>query len=167
MDTILLLVGLICVIVGVFGSFMPVLPGPSISWVGLLLLYLTTAIPYNYWILGITLLATIVITILDYVIPAKGTRKFGGSSYGVWGTNIGLIVGFFIPIPFGFVVGAFLGAFIGELIYDKKDKKRALKAATGSFLGFLASSFMKFVVCLIFLGVFLYIIWQNSERLFD
>ena len=167
MDTILLLVGLICVIAGVFGSFMPVLPGPSISWVGLLLLYLTTAIPNNYWILGITLLTTIVITILDYVIPAKGTRKFGGSSYGVWGTNIGLIVGFFIPIPFGFVVGAFLGAFIGELIYDKKDKKRALKAATGSFLGFLASSFMKFVVCLIFLGVFLYIIWQNSERLFD
>ena len=167
MDTILLLVGLICVIAGVFGSFMPVLPGPSISWVGLLLLYLTTAIPNNYWILGITLLATIVITILDYVIPAKGTKKFGGSSYGVWGTNIGLIIGFFIPIPFGFVVGAFLGAFIGELIYDKKDKKRALKAATGSFLGFLASSFMKFVVCLIFLGVFLYIVWQNSEKLFD
>ena len=167
MDTILLLVGLICVIAGVFGSFMPVLPGPSISWVGLLLLYLTTAIPSNYWILGITLLATIVITILDYVIPAKGTKKFGGSSYGVWGTNIGLIIGFFIPIPFGFVVGAFLGAFIGELIYDKKDKKRALKAATGSFLGFLASSFMKFVVCLIFLGVFLYIVWQNSEKLFD
>lgn len=167
MDTILLLLGLICVIAGVFGSFMPVLPGPSISWVGLLLLYLTKSIQNNYWVLGITLLITIIITILDYVIPAKGTKKFGGSSYGVWGTNIGLIVGFFIPIPFGFVVGAFLGAFIGELIYDKQDKKRALKAATGSFLGFLASSFMKFVVCLIFLGTFLYIVWQNSGSLFD
>ncbi|WP_309609050.1 DUF456 domain-containing protein [Flavobacterium sp.] len=166
MDTILLVLGLICVVAGIFGSFLPVLPGPSISWLGLLLLHLTTAIPNNYWVLGITLLVTIVIAILDYVIPAKGTKKFGGSSYGVWGTNIGLIVGFFIPIPFGFVVGAFLGAFIGELIYDKKDKKRALKAATGSFLGFLASSFMKFVVCLIFLGTFLYIVWQNSERLF-
>lgn len=166
MDTILLVLGLICVVAGIFGSFLPVLPGPSISWLGLLLLHLTTAIPNNYWVLGITLLVTIVIAILDYVIPAKGTKKFGGSSYGVWGTNIGLIVGFFIPIPFGLVVGAFLGAFIGELIYDKKDKKRALKAATGSFLGFLASSFMKFVVCLIFLGTFLYIVWQNSERLF-
>ncbi|WP_310557379.1 DUF456 domain-containing protein [Flavobacterium sp.] len=167
MDTILLLLGLICVIAGVFGSFMPVLPGPSISWIGLLLLYLTTAIPNNYWVLGITLLVTIVITILDYVIPAKGTKKFGGSSYGVWGTNIGLIVGFFIPIPFGFVVGAFLGAFVGELIYDKQDKKRALKAATGSFLGFLASSFVKFVVCIIFLGVFVVVVWQNSGSLFD
>ena len=166
MDTILLLLGFICVIAGIFGSFMPVLPGPSISWIGLLLLYLTNSVPANYWILALTLLITIIITVLDYVIPAKGTKKFGGSSYGIWGTNIGLIVGFFIPIPFGFVVGAFLGAFIGELIYDKQDKKRAFKAATGSFLGFLASSFMKFVVCLIFLGTFLYIVWQNSGKLF-
>ena len=166
MDTILLLLGFICVIAGIFGSFMPVLPGPSISWIGLLLLYLTNSVPANYWVLVLTLLITIIITVLDYVIPAKGTKKFGGSSYGIWGTNIGLIVGFFIPIPFGFVVGAFLGAFIGELIYDKQDKKRAFKAATGSFLGFLASSFIKFVVCLIFLGTFLYIVWQNSGKLF-
>ena len=166
MDTILLILGLVCVIAGIFGSFLPVLPGPSIGWVGLLLLYLTDAVKINYWILGISLLVSIAITILDYVIPAQGTKKFGGSSYGVWGTNIGLVVGFFVPIPFGFVVGAFLGAFIGELIYDKQDKKRALRAATGSFLGFLASSFMKFVVCLVFLGTFLYVVWQNSERLF-
>jgi uncharacterized protein len=157
MDGILLILGLICIVTGIFGSFMPVLPGPSISWLGLLLLYLTETVPNNYWILSITLIFTIVITILDYIIPAKGTRKFGGSSYGVWGTNIGLIVGFFIPIPFGFVLGAFLGAFLGELIYDKQDKKRALKAATGSFLGFLASSFMKFIVCMIYLGVFVFV----------
>jgi uncharacterized protein len=157
MDTILLIGGLVCMIVGIFGSFMPVLPGPTISWVGLLLLFLTTTVPNNYWVLGITFILTIVISILDYVIPAKGTKKFGGSSYGVWGTNIGLIIGFFVPIPFGFVIGAFLGAFVGELIYDKQDKNRAFKAATGSFLGFLASSFMKFMVCVIYFGLFVYI----------
>lgn len=166
MDGLLLVSGFVCMIIGVFGSFMPVLPGPSISWVGILLLYLTNAIENNYWILVFTLVFTIFISVLDYVIPAKGTKRFGGSNYGIWGTNIGLIIGIFVPIPFGFVIGAFLGAFLGELYYNSKDKKRALKAATGSLLGFLASSFMKFVVCVIYFGLFLVIVWQNKSALF-
>jgi uncharacterized protein YqgC (DUF456 family) len=166
MDSLLLLLGFVCMIVGVLGSFLPILPGLSICWAGLLLLYLTKAVDNNYWVLGITLIITIIITILDYVIPSKGTKKFGGSSYGVWGTNIGLIVGIFAPIPFGVIIGPFVGAFIGELLYDSKNHKRALKAATGSLLGFLASSFINFLFCIIYLGVFITIAWQNRALLF-
>ena len=166
MDILLLTLGFSCMLTGVFGSFLPILSGPSISWVGLLLLYFTNAVPANYWILGISLLITVVISILDYVIPSKGTKKFGGSSYGIWGTNIGLIIGIIAPIPFGFLIGPFLGALIGELIFDSKDHKRALKAATGSFIGLMASNFMKFVVCVIYLGLFLTIVWQYKSELF-
>lgn len=160
MDIALLLVGFCCMIAGIFGSFLPVLPGPGLSWFGILLLYFTDAVPMNYWILGITLVVTIVISVLDYTIPAQGTKRFGGSSYGIWGTNIGLVVGIFAPVPFGFLIGPFVGAFIGELIYNSKDHKRALKAATGSFIGFLVSSFMKFVICMIFLGLFIASAWR-------
>lgn len=166
MDVLLLVLGFMCIILGVFGSFLPVLPGPSISWVGLALLYFTKAVPANYWILGIALLVTVIISVLDYVIPAKGTKRFGGSSYGIWGTNIGLIVGILAPIPFGFIIGPFVGALIGELIYDFKDHNRALKAAAGSFIGFLASSFMKFVVCVMYLGLFVWIVWNYKSELF-
>ncbi len=166
MDALLLVLGLICMIGGVLGSFLPVLPGPGLSWLGLLLLYLTEAVKMNYWILGISLLITIIISILDYVIPAQGTKRFGGSSYGVWGTNIGLIVGIFAPIPFGFIIGPFAGALVGELIYNSKDHNRAFKAATGSFIGFLASSFMKFVVCVAFFGLFAVVVWRNRVGLF-
>ena len=166
MDLLLLLLGFICMIIGVFGSFLPVLPGLSSCWVGLLLLYLTKAVENNYWVLGITLVLTIIITILDYVIPAKGTKKIGGSSYGIWGTNIGLIVGILSPIPFGVIIGPFLGAFLGELIYDSKNHQRAFKAATGSLLAFLASSFINFLFCIIYLGIFLSVVWQNRVVLF-
>lgn len=166
MDVLLLLFGFLCMILGIFGGFLPVLPGPSISWVGLVLLYFTKTVPANYWILGISLLITIILTVLDYVIPAKGTKKFGGSSYGVWGTNIGLVVGILAPIPFGFLIGPFVGALVGELIYDFKDHHRALKSAAGSLIGFLASSFMKFVVCVMHLGLFVWIVWQYKAELF-
>ena len=166
MDILFLALGFICMIIGILGSFLPVLPGISISWIGLLFLYFTNAVPANYWILGITLLITVIISLLDYVIPAKGTKKFGGSSYGIWGTNIGLIVGILAPIPFGFIIGPFLGAFLGELLYDSKNHKRALKAATGSLLGFLASSFVTFVVCVMYLGLFLVIVWQYKSEFF-
>lgn len=166
MDILLLILGFACVITGLFGSFLPVLPGPSVSWVGLALLYFTKAVPANYWILGIALLVTVVISVLDYVIPAKGTKRFGGSSYGIWGTNIGLVIGILAPIPFGVLIGPFVGVLIGELIYDFKDHNRALKAAAGSFVGFLASSFMKFVICVMYLGLFLWIVWQYKSELF-
>lgn len=167
MDTILVLLGLIFCIGGLLGSFLPVIPGPPLSWLGILMLYITDAIPYNYWILGITLVLAIILGILDYVIPAKGTKRFGGSSYGIWGTNIGLIVGIFTPIPLGFIIGPFVGAFIGELIYNATDHKRALKAATGSFIGFLASTFMKFMYCICMLGLFVFLIWEYKGMLFQ
>lgn len=160
MDVVLAIIGLICCVIGVLGSFLPVLPGPILSWVGLLLLYLTQRVENNYWVLGFTLVVTLVISVLDYVIPAKGTKHFGGTKYGIWGTNIGLIVGLFFP-PLGFIIGPFVGAFVGEMIYNSQDKNAAFKAALGSFIGFLASTFMKFMVCLSFLVVYLFIAFKN------
>ena len=149
-------------VVGIIGSLLPALPGPPISWVGILLLYFCPGMETNYWLLGITLLIAVVIGILDYVIPAKGTKYFGGSKYGIWGTNIGLVVGIFAPIPFGFLIGPFVGALVGELIYNSQEKGRAFKAATGSFIGFLAGTFMKVLVSLLFLGLFFVLVWQNK-----
>lgn len=166
MDYALLLIAFILMIIGIFGSFLPVLPGPPISWVGLLLLYLTKAVPMSYTVLGVTLFVALVVGILDYVIPAKGTKRFGGSKYGIWGTNIGLVVGIFAPIPFGFIIGPFVGAFIGEMFNDSNDSQKAFKAATGSFIGFLASTFIKFVVSMVFFGLFLLKVWEYRSELF-
>ena len=161
MEYFLLILGFLLMIVGIIGSLLPALPGPPISWVGILMLYLCEGISINYWILAVTLLIAVIIGILDYIIPAKGTKYFGGSKYGIWGTNIGLVVGIFAPIPFGFLIGPFVGALVGELIYNSQEKGRAFKAATGSFIGFLAGTFMKVLVSLLFLGLFLVLVWQN------
>ncbi|OWP84973.1 DUF456 domain-containing protein [Flavobacterium columnare] len=164
MDLALVIIGFLCVLIGIIGSVLPALPGPSLSWVGLLFLYLTKAIPFNYWILGISLLVTIIVIIFDYLIPAQGTKRFGGSKYGVLGTNIGLIVGLFIP-PIGFLVGPFVGAYLGELFFDSQNHKRAFKAALGAFIGFVTSTLIKLFVCIAYLGLFVYIFWGYKDQL--
>ncbi len=166
MDTFLLISGLLLSILGIIGSFIPVLPGPPTGWVGLLLLYLTSVVPMDWWVLGITLGVAILITVLDYIIPAIGTKKSGGTKYGMWGTTIGLIIGLLSPIPFGFLIGAFLGAFIGEMMYDSKDTSRATKAAFGSFLGFLTSTFIKLTVSVIFVCFFIAKFWEYKNLFF-
>lgn len=166
MEIVLLLLGMVLCVVGIMGSFLPVLPGLPISWVGLLLFYFIPGIEMNYWFLGITLVITIVLSVLDYVIPAEGTKRFGGSKAGSIGTTVGLVVGIFLPIPFAILVGPFLGAFIGEVFFNKTKTDRALKAAFGSFIGFLAGTFMNFVVAVTFLGIYIYNVWEHRLIIF-
>src|SRR5690554_5466576 len=163
MEIILLIIGFLLVALGILGSFLPALPGPPLSWLGVLCLYFVNEIEWNWWLLGITLFLTLLAVVLDYVIPAQGTKRFGGSKYGIWGTNIGLIIGILTPIPLGFIIGPFAGAFIGEILFDRNNSKRALKAAAGSFIGFVVSTFMKFVYCMVLLGIYIHEVWTNSE----
>jgi uncharacterized protein YqgC (DUF456 family) len=165
MDILLVFAASIFIFLGIIGSFLPVLPGPLTSWVGLLILHLTDAIPMNWTFLIITLLFATFIWFLDYIIPAIGTKRFGGSKYGMIGTSLGLIVGLLSPIPFGIIIGPFVGALIGELI-NKSDSQTAIKAAFGSFLGFLTSTLIKFIVAIIYLGLFIAKIWEFKQELF-
>ncbi|WP_373518094.1 DUF456 domain-containing protein [Pricia sp.] len=167
MDIALLILGFILMLVGILGSFLPVLPGPPISWVGLLLLHLTKAVPQNWTFLGITAVVAVVVLALDYIIPAMGTKKFGGSRAGMVGTTIGLLVSLVFPVLgiFGIIVWPFVGALVGELI-NKADQKTALKAAFGSFMGFLTGTFLKFLVAVVFLGFFIAKAWEYRAGLF-
>ncbi len=165
MDIILIFIAALFLVLGIIGSFLPVLPGPLTSWVGLLILHFSEAIPMDKTFLVITLIVAILIWILDYIIPAMGTKRFGGTKYGMIGTSIGLVIGLFAPIPFGIVIGPFVGAYMGELL-NKTDSKTAMKAAFGSFIGFITSTFIKFIVAVIYLGLYIGILWDHKAYIF-
>jgi uncharacterized protein YqgC (DUF456 family) len=166
MDIFLLIVGFIMALLGVLGSFLPVLPGPLTGWLGLLILHFTSVIPMNYIFLGITFSIAILIWMLDYIIPAMGAKRFGGSKYGVYGTTIGLLIGICIPIPFGILIGAFLGAFVGELLFDSKDTNSAVKASFGAVIGLLAATTIKFSIAFVYVVLFLIKFWEYKGEFF-
>ncbi|MCD2257859.1 DUF456 domain-containing protein [Psychroserpens luteolus] len=164
MDIFLIILAAFFMILGIIGSFLPVLPGPLTSWVGLLIFHLADVVPMNWTFLIITFIFALAIWILDYIIPAMGTKRFGGTKAGMIGTSIGLIVGLFSPIPGGIIIGPFFGALIGELL-NKAEFDKALKAAFGSFLGFIASTFIKFMVAMVFLGFFIVKFFEYKDLL--
>jgi uncharacterized protein len=147
MDVAWLILSLLLMVGGIIGCLLPFLPGPPLSYLGLLLMQLRSDAPFTAKFLWIWAGITLVVTVLDYIIPMYGTRKFGGTKYGVWGCTIGLVAGIFIP-PWGLIIGPFAGAFFGELV-GNSNTDNALKAALGSFIGFLFGTLIKFIACLV------------------
>lgn len=147
MDILWTVLGVLFILGGIVGSVAPLLPGPPLSYLGFLIVQLRTEPPFTLKFLLIWAGIVVAITILEYVIPVYGTKKFGGSKYGLWGCTIGLFAGLFFG-PWGIILGPFVGAFVGELIANKQSDQ-ALKAAFGSFLGFLFSTLLKLIVCVV------------------
>jgi uncharacterized protein len=135
MDYLLLIIAIVLIITGLIGCLAPVLPGPPLSYLGLVAIHFTKFADISNPLFIILGAIVIVVSILDYIVPIWGTKKFGGSKYGTRGATVGLIIGFLLG-PAGIIVGPFVGAVVGELIF-KDDMKYALKAGFGSLLGFL------------------------------
>jgi uncharacterized protein YqgC (DUF456 family) len=166
MSILLVSLGFICCLVGLVGSVLPVVPGLIISWLGILLLFWVPEVEVSSSLLWITLAITLVILILDYIIPILGTKKLGGSKFGMYGAGVGLVVGLLAPIPLGILIGPFIGAYLGEVIFAKKASQPALKAALGSFLGFLTSTVLELMASLSFFVIFMYKLIQYRAVLF-
>jgi hypothetical protein len=134
-DYIFLILGILFMIAGIIGCLVPVLPGPPLSFLGLLFLHFTRFGHFSSPVLITLGIIAVLVSILDYIVPVWGTKRFGGSKYGTRGATIGLVIGLFLG-PLGIIIGPFIGAFVGEMIF-KDDMSYAFKAGFGSLLGFL------------------------------
>ena len=161
MDILLIILGAVCLLIGIIGCVAPVLPGVPLAYLGLLLLHWTQRVQFSWQFLTLWAVIVIVIQVLDYFIPAWGTKRFGGTKWGVWGSTIGLFVGLFMG-PMGIIVGPFVGAVLGELLYFNRHPQalestdgiaknsrfnRALRAGFGSFIGLLTGTILKLICC--------------------
>ena len=145
MDIALLILAGLCMLIGIIGCIVPGLPGTPIAYAGLWIAQASTRVEFSWKILLIWGIVTIVVSVLDYVVPAWGTKKFGGTRWGVWGSTIGVIVGLFFGAV-GVIVGPLLGAILGELL-GGKELSNALRAGWGSFVGILCGTILKLVCC--------------------
>lgn len=145
MDIFLLIVAFLCMLIGIIGCIIPGLPGVPIAYLGLWIAQATDKIDFSWQFLLIWGIVTVVVSILDYIVPAWGTKHYGGTKYGVWGSTIGVFVGLFFGAV-GVILGPLVGAVLGEMI-SGKEFGEALRAGWGSFIGILAGTVLKLVCC--------------------
>ena len=148
LDITLITLGIICIIIGIVGCIMPVIPGVPLNYLGIILLQFTSQVQFSTHFLIVWGIVVVIVQILDYYVPVWGTKRFGGGKKGIWGSIIGVIAGIFIFPPWGIIICPFVGAVIGELL-DKKEINAAIKAGFGAFLGFVAGTLMKLIVAII------------------
>lgn len=138
-------------IIGIIGCVLPVIPGPPISWAGMLILYFwgngtdSSGNPMSLRFLLIWLLITIFVTVIDYLVPSYLTKKSGGSTYASRGALAGLLIGLIFFGPLGIILGPMLGAFICELIFAKKTASQSILPALGAFAGFICGTGLKLI----------------------
>ncbi len=147
MDLLWSVVACCLLLAGLAGSVLPLLPGPPLSYAGMLVLQLREEPAFTTPFLVIWFVVVVVIQVLDYVVPLYGTKKFGGTKYGIRGCAVGLIAGVWFG-PAGIIAGPFIGALVGELLANTESEK-AWRAAIGSFIGFVFSTLLKLVTCVV------------------
>ncbi len=149
-DGLLIALGVFLMLLGLAGCLLPALPGPPLAYAGVLALHLTARVEFSARTLAVGLVLMVAVQVADTVVPAVGTRRWGGTRWGVWGCVLGSLAGLVFSPPFGFVAGSFLGAVCGELLGGRTGQA-ALKAGFGAFLGFLAGAALKLAVCGLFI----------------
>ena len=150
METLIIILAIVAGVIGIAGSILPGLPGTPVSWVGLLLLYIWGPEDMALKTLIIWGIVVVLVSVVDYVVPMYFTKLTGGSKYAERGAIVGLIAGIILT-PVGMILVSFLGAFLFELYYTRKGSGQALKAAIGSFLGFITGTGLKTIVAVLIL----------------
>ena len=140
---ILILIGVgILLLLGVMGSIIPILPGPLLSYIALLLYHFLINrmnVDSLIWIA----IAVAVISILDYFLQIYGVKKTGGGKYAIRGSVVGMLFGILLFPPFGILVGAFIGAYIGAKV---EMEKNPVKIAFGALWGFIIGTILKLCI---------------------
>ncbi|WP_407568687.1 DUF456 domain-containing protein [Deinococcus altitudinis] len=154
-------------VVGMVGTFIPVVPATLLIFVGSVIATLMDGFqPWPDLPFLVTFAAlTLAISLIDNFASAWGARKYGGSRQAGWGALIGGVAGLFLP--FGLIVGPLAGALLAELLVVRKPFAEALRSAWGTLVGLLTGIAAKFVLHLL-LGLFeLWRLWKPEQSLFS
>lgn len=158
----LAILALVCGAAGIAGAVLPVVPGPALSYFGMLCACRTDASALtggSMWLWGIV---TVAVTVLDYVLPAYFSRMFGGSRAGMIGATVGVFAGMLLLGPAGILIGPFAGAVAGELLHERQNLHRAVKVGAGSLVSFFVGTGMKMAAS----GFMMYCIWNDVQGVF-
>ena len=140
MSVLVIILAVLAGVIGIVGSVVPALPGPPVSWAGLMILYFWgrgtngAGDPMSLTFLLVWLGITVAVTVVDYIVPSWFTKVTGGTKAAGRGAMAGMLV-----------LGTLSGAFLAELAFSEKNGWESAKSALGAFAGFLCGTGIKLI----------------------
>ena len=158
MENVWLSISVVMVLIGFFGSFLPVLPGAPVIFGGYLLWGIASGwADYSVTTVIIVGIVAALLFASDYYAGAIGAKKYGASKWAVLFAVAGGIFGLiFLSVP-GLIIGPLVGAVAGELLIGKS-RQEALRAGWGTFLGIVLGNLLKFAAATVLAALFFYFI---------
>ncbi|MBT3356465.1 DUF456 domain-containing protein [bacterium] len=151
-----LIVATVLVLIGIIGSLVPAVPGPTLSFGALLILYFVKGFEiFPTFSLVVFGFATVILVAMDYFAPIVGARMFGATKSGIAGALVGGLLGLLFFPPLGIFIGPFIGAVTAEIL-GGKEVKDALRAGTGTFLGSMSMLIFQFIFT-VFVAIYFFI----------
>jgi len=154
MEFIALILAIILFVIGFIGTIIPILPGVTLVYGGMLLYGFMTSfnnLDANFFILQTLALLLVVAT--DFFASALGTKRFGGSKQSVLGAVLGTIPGLIFLGPIGVILGPFLGAVLMEIL-SGKEARQAINVGFGTLIGFIGGTLLKLLAEIIMIIYF-------------
>ena len=146
-DWVLITLWILLIFGGLVGSVAPILPWPVLSMIGLLIIQRSQKVQFSRSLMVIMMIAVVVSMVLDYYLPIRWTKRYGGTKAWVLGSTIGMVLGIFVLPPFGVIIFPCVWAFFAEYYVSKLHGEAALKAARWSFVWFMIGTGYKLVLC--------------------
>ncbi|HRY12811.1 MAG TPA: DUF456 domain-containing protein [Syntrophomonadaceae bacterium] len=159
MNTAVLIIALLFILVGIAGTFLPVLPGVALIFAAIAAYgwyegFQSITAGYLMVLAGLTVISMLV----DYLSAYWGAKYFDSSRLGMWGAVLGSVVGIFLFPPLGILICPWLGAVGGELIQGHEYKK-AMKSGLGAVIGLFSGIAFKVAIGIGMLVSFLILIF--------
>ncbi|MBK8284555.1 MAG: DUF456 domain-containing protein [Ahniella sp.] len=143
----------ICVLIGILGTVLPVLPGIALVYAGLLIAAWSNGFErVSGWTMLVLGVLVGMAMLIDFAASAFGTRLAGASRWAFVGAALGALIGLFFGLP-GLLLGPFIGAVLAEVAATQNVGK-SLKAGVGAALGLLAGGLAKIALTFTMLGMF-------------
>jgi uncharacterized protein YqgC (DUF456 family) len=146
MDTFLFVIIIALFLLGYAGLILPGLPDVPFLFAGFLLYHFlinSDVLGWAFW--SVTIVATVVLFLIDYIAGGYAAQKAGGSKWSIPAAAIGVILFMWIP-PIGFLIGPIITVFLVEFLTQKRTPVEAFKISISTLIGFLGGVLFKFFI---------------------
>jgi uncharacterized protein YqgC (DUF456 family) len=145
---------------GLFGAFIPVVPGAALPVIGAVIHKLVLPGALSWWAIVALVVIALLERVVDFIGTLVGAKWAGATRWGLFGAAAGGVAGLFFA-PLGLLLGPIIGAFAAEIVFAQRGLRPSIKSGVGAGVGYGISlaarlALAVFMIMIVLFDLYLY-----------